>query len=106
MVRNQVKRVHMSESAFQDKILDLCKWHRLKVFHVYDSRKSAGPGFPDLVIVGKSGTLFAELKSTTGKVSTLQTEWIEALQVSGERVHVWRPEDWDEVQQVLKELGG
>ncbi len=95
---------HMPEAAFQEKVLDLCKWLRLKVFHTYDSRKSAGPGFPDLVIVGPGGTIFAELKSTTGRVSASQTEWLDALKASGEQVILWRPEDWKDVERRLRDI--
>lgn len=94
----------MREDQLQEKILELCGWYHLKVFHVYDSRKSAGPGFPDLVITGPGGTLFAELKSDKGRVSLNQEEWIDALRQSGQHAVVWRPTDWAVIQHTLDTL--
>jgi hypothetical protein len=98
----------MSERQFQDMILELCKWLGLLVYHVNRSDKGvvSSKGFPDLVIVGPMGTVFAELKSQTGTVSTEQKEWLALLARSNDHVYVWRPEDWDYVQQVLKQVAG
>jgi hypothetical protein len=93
----------MREEQFQQKVVDLCNWYRLLVYHTYDSRRSQ-PGFPDLVIVGKSGVIFAELKSSTGKVSLNQSEWYERLRAAGAKAYIWRPEDWEEVQQIIGEI--
>lgn len=96
----------MSENAFQTKIIDLCKWLGLYVYHTYDSRMSVA-GFPDLVIVGKRGIVFAELKSTKGKVSLAQEEWLDRLREAGSgQVFLWRPEDWPEVEKELTALSG
>jgi hypothetical protein len=93
------------EDQFQTKILELCNWYRLLVYHTYDSRRS-NPGFPDLVIVGKTRVIFAELKSTTGKVSMVQQEWHDKLNAAGAEAYIWRPEDWPQVEQVISELAG
>lgn len=105
MGRTQVKTVHMPEIAWQNKILSLCRWYRLRTYHTYDSRRS-DPGFPDLVIVGKRGVVFAELKSSKGKVSLNQQAWWEDLNKAGAEAYIWRPEDWPQVQDVLKRLAG
>ena len=97
------KRPHMAEAPFQEKIIDFCDWLRLLHYHVYDSRRSSS-GFPDLVIVGPAGTVFAELKSTSGKVSFAQQEWHTRLNESGAIAYIWRPEDWDDVERILKGL--
>lgn len=94
----------MREDQLQEKIIQLCGWLHLKCFHVYDSRKSAGPGFPDLVIVGRGGTIFAELKSDTGKVSVKQQEWHDALVRSGAEAYIWRPDDWAQIHKTLNRL--
>lgn len=93
----------MNETQWQARITDLCDWYRMKWYHVNDSRKDKS-GFPDLVIVGKHGVVFAELKSDTGKVSMAQREFLDALHVAGAEVYIWRPEDWPQVQRVLKRL--
>jgi len=74
-----------------------------KVFHVYDSRMSAGAGFPDLVLVSVRlrQVLFVELKTDQGKVISEQWEWLYALAASRQKVAVWRPGDRDEVIKVL-----
>ncbi|MFZ8417681.1 VRR-NUC domain-containing protein, partial [Staphylococcus aureus] len=53
-------------------------------------------GFPDLVLVhGDRGRiLYRELKSTKGRVSPAQTEWINDLISAGQDAGVWRPQDW------------
>lgn len=93
----------MAEAPFQEKIENFCDWLRLLNYHVYDSRRDKA-GFPDLVIVGPGGTIFAELKSTTGKVSAAQQEWHTRLNESGATAYVWRPEDWDDIERILKAL--
>ena len=105
MMSRGPKRPHMREDQFQEKILELCKWLRLRTYHTYDSRRS-NAGFPDLVIVGKHGAVFAELKSTSGKVSLAQQEWYDELIMAGQQAYIWRPEDWPQVEKVLKQIAG
>lgn len=104
MVGTQM-RTFMSETAFQNKILSLCRWLKLRTYHTHDSRRST-PGFPDLVIVGKAGVVFAELKTSRGKVSIYQQAWWEDLTKAGAEAYIWRPEDWDTIQTVLKRIAG
>lgn len=101
------KTPHMPEHEFQRRVTDLCDWLRLTWYHVTDSRKDKS-GFPDLVIVGKQdrGVVFAELKSSNGKVSMAQEKFLGDLRHAGARVYLWRPEDWPQVQNVLKGLAG
>lgn len=101
MGRAQVREV--TEYQFQNKIVTLARYLGLKVYHTYDSRRS-DPGFPDLVIVGKSGVIFAELKSAKGRVTAHQKMWLESLAGAGAPTYLWRPDDWPEIQQVLTSL--
>lgn len=84
-------------------VTDLCDWRRLQWYHTHDSRRSPS-GFPDLVIVGPGGCIFAELKSAKGKVTATQQTWIDALKTAGQWVEVWRPDDWPHVVDTLKTL--
>ncbi len=86
----------MSEAELQAAVVELARWHGWLVMHITDSRKSIGVGFPDLVMVHKTTgrVVYAELKSTKGKVKPAQQEWIDALQRGGHNVQVWRPEHW------------
>src|SRR5215470_3585029 len=83
----------MRETDLERAVISLCGWLGLLVYHTRDSRGSV-PGFPDLVIVGRGGVIFRELKSNAGKVTKAQTAWGEALGESGARWGVWRPLDW------------
>lgn len=95
----------MTEAELQAQILDLCKHMGLLVYHTYDSRRSQ-PGFPDLVIVGKHGVLYRELKTDRGRVSKEQDQWLVALHATGADAKVWRPRDWPtRVHRELQELG-
>lgn len=97
--------LRMSEKQLQQSIITLAQWHGWRTYHTHDSRRSA-PGFPDLCMVHpRQGRLiFAELKSTTGRVSKHQREWLQDLEAAGQETHVWRPKDWLDgtIQDTLK----
>jgi len=95
----------MTEDQFQRALVDLCKWLGLLVYHNPDSRRSTA-GFPDLVICGPKGTIFAELKSKTGRVRPEQKVWLERLRAGGQRAFLWRPTDFDEARRILQEIAG
>jgi hypothetical protein len=70
------------------------QWH-------YDSRRSR-PGYPDLTCWHpEKGLFFAELKSEKGRLSAEQKERIAGLRMAGQRAYVWRPSDWQHVQDVI-----
>ena len=95
----------MTEAELQAQIVDLCKHMGLLVYHTYDSRRSQ-PGFPDLVIVGKYGVLYRELKTDRGRLRPEQDQWLEALHATGADASVWRPRDWPtRVHRELSALG-
>jgi len=74
-----------------------------KVYHTYDSRRSDA-GFPDLVICGYDLLMFLELKSSTGKPTAEQTEWIDAITrvQCPPMAQVAYPEDLDRILSILK----
>ena len=90
-----------TEKAWMQTVVSAARmlgWH---TYHTHDSRRS-DKGFPDLVLVHPDhGLIFAELKTEKGRVRPEQWEWIWRLEKAGERVFVWRPSYWDEVQAVL-----
>ena len=73
-------------------------WH-----HETDSRRSK-KGFPDLVISGPGGTIFAELKAQRGKITPDQQAWIDSINNSGGECWVWRPSHWPDVLHRLRLL--
>lgn len=91
------------EKDFQKRITDLCDWLGLRWYHSNDSRRD-NAGFPDLVIVGPGGVVFAELKSRTGRVSAAQEHWNLALLMAGQEAFIWRPEDWATIEAKLKSI--
>lgn len=93
-------RVSLTEAQFQQQVTDLCDVLRLKWHHETDSRRSK-EGFPDLVIAGPRGVVFAELKTEKGKVTKAQQEWIETLERSGAFAYVWRPSQLPQIVVVL-----
>jgi len=60
-------------------------------------------GFPDLVLCRPPRLIFAELKSETGKLSTDQQEWLEALRACGAEVYVWRPSELERITGILSD---
>jgi hypothetical protein len=96
----------MKEDELLRQVLDLCRKYQLPVYHAYDSRKTTGPGFPDLVIVGND-VIFAELKSNHGQLSWQQTSWKYHLRAAEARWFLWTPKDLESggIEKTLNELG-
>jgi hypothetical protein len=81
----------MTERALMEAIRAIVGDLGLHAYHAHDARRSWGPGFPDLVIVGRAGTIWRECKTEHGSVTPEQRQWGEALQAAGQRWAVWRP---------------
>src|SRR5258708_35137386 len=81
----------MTETELDRNIRRLCRDLGLRCYHTHDSRRSPA-GFPDLVIVGPNGVIYAELKTTTGKLRPEQTGWRDDLIAAGQTWHLWRPD--------------
>lgn len=97
--------VEVSEKAFMWAVIRLATARGYKVYHPFDSRKSA-PGYPDLTMA-KPGrpVIFAELKIGKEKPTFEQQAWLDTLsQAQHPRVFCWRPEDWSTIQEVLSDV--
>jgi hypothetical protein len=90
------------ERAFQAHVEQMCRMLGLRFYHTHDSRRSQR-GFLDLVIVGRK-VLFRELKTTRGRVTPEQQEWLDALTAAGQDAAVWRPDQWDQIQTELEDI--
>lgn len=95
----------MNEADFQRRITDYCDLLGLKWHHETDSRKSPA-GFPDLVILGDGGVIFAELKADRGRVTPAQNDWLMRLSTAGAESYLWRPKDWPYIYERLAVLAG
>ena len=83
----------MSEDELMENIRCLVTDLGLYAYHAADSRRSWGPGFPDLVIAGPNGILFREAKTDAGQLSRDQKLSGYRLAESGADWGVWRPGD-------------
>jgi len=89
------------ERDFQNAVLELAQLLHWRVYHVPDSRRCPA-GFPDLVLCRPPVLLFVECKTDKGRIRPEQHEWLAALhECDGVRVRVWRPKDWDEIEETL-----
>lgn len=87
------------EIPFMNKLVGFAEKLGLLVFHVVNSKESH-KGFPDLIIVGWGGIVFAELKTDAGTLEPDQEVWqfalnrIATLSFGLIQVVVWRPSDF------------
>ncbi len=113
----------VSESALQDKVIEVCHVMGHLVFHDPDARRcrhchqmvfdKRARGFPDLVILRLPGlrrrgplVIFAELKTERGALSHEQKVWRSFLEtiakvVPGVAYYLWKPTDINDVIRLL-----
>lgn len=104
------------ESAFQAAVIGYAKTAGWLVFHVSDSRKEVArqgvrvlvgdqlaKGYPDLTLVHPDlgRFLVRELKSTNGRLTPAQKQWLACLRGAGIDAAVWRPQDLPAIEQTL-----
>lgn len=103
----------MTEREFQDAVVKLAQLLGYRVAHFRNARTTSGGhatpvaydgrGFPDLVLCRPGDrVIFAELKSQRGRLSDHQHAWIDDLTDAGIETYVWRPDDWDDLEQTLR----
>jgi len=90
-----------TERAWQLTVVTAAKHLGYMVYHTEVSIRSV-KGFPDLVLAGRGQVVFAELKTTRGRVSPEQKEWLGWLRQNGAKAYLWFPADWPEVETVLR----
>lgn len=83
----------VTEGQFQEDVILLARRLTVLAYHTYDSRR-ASAGFPDLVLAGRHGLIFAELKTEGGHLSGRQRNWKWMLTAAGADWQLWRPADW------------
>jgi hypothetical protein len=94
--------IEETEAQFQRKVRQLATLTGWRSYHTRDSRRS-DPGFPDLVLVNakQARTIFAELKTQTGRLTEHQKLWLASLADAGQETALWRPADLDDIKQIL-----
>lgn len=102
----------MKESAFQSQVIMLAKLNGWLVMHtraveirpgVWKTPLQGHAGFPDLCLAHPTrGLILAELKSDTGRLSKMQSQWLDTFTILGVENHVWRPSD---IQEIATRLG-
>ena len=88
----------VSETAFQNQVVEQAGWLGWRHYHTFDSRRSPA-GFPDLVLVRNGRLVLAELKAAGGRMTPAQTDWYADLMLVQDAapgvvaVRSWRPSD-------------
>jgi len=100
----------VTEQQLLEHVLQAAADLGLLAYHHPDGRRLQGDaGFPDLVLLGPAGFLFAELKSGRGRLTLEQWKWRSAILAQLHGMHViWQPSDWEHgvIQMQLKALAG
>lgn len=91
----------LTERAWMRLVVEYAQLRGWLCYHTHDSRHSAA-GFPDLVLCRPPRLVVAELK-THARTTIPQEVWLAALgAVPCVEAHVWRPDQWPRVQEVLR----
>lgn len=93
----------LSEKQWLAQVRALAREHHWMTYHTLRSQGSEA-GWVDLVCLKPPVLLLAELKTQQGRLTPHQQQWLEGLRaVDQVHVHLWRPDDWTTVRQVLAE---
>jgi hypothetical protein len=81
-----------TEAQFQEEVIRLAEergilWHHCTRAYVCEGDN----GLPDLILIGKRGVLWLELKSSYGWLKTPQLKYKERLEQAGQKYRVLRP---------------
>lgn len=98
----------MTEAELLDRVLKQCGSLGLGVYHNPETKRATMRGFPDLVVWGRGGLIFRELKSERGRRSIAQYNVATSLRAAGADFAVWRPIDWADgtIWSALDDLAG
>ncbi len=98
----KLSKLPVSEKEFQQAVLEYAKLCGWMCYHTWSSIHSPA-GFPDLVLVRPPRVVFAELKVGKREPTPAQREWLILLaSCAGVEAYLWRPDNWDEIAEILK----
>lgn len=97
----------LAEADLQRTVIDYALLRGWRVAHFRPARTARGwrtpmeghPGVPDLIFARGGRVLLAELKRHGKHPTPEQRAWLAAL---GEHGRLWRPSDWDEIEETLR----
>ena len=93
--------IEMTEKEFTHLVVEAAHWFGYECYHTFFSIHSRR-GYPDLTLWKPGRLIYAELKTTKGKVSPYQQECLDGLKATGKcEVYVWKPENWKEIERLL-----
>ncbi len=97
--------LRLSESEFQQMIIDRARVLGWLDYHTHDSRRSTA-GFPDLVLARDGRVLIIEAKTEKGRLSKAQAVWLRELGIANQlprshEVYLWRPSDMAHIVEIL-----
>ncbi len=93
----------MTGAQLMDAIVDLARLMGYRAAHFAPARTDKGwrtpcrydaKGWPDLVLVGRGGILYVEVKGDGDVLSMEQHDWLDALAEARAEWHVWTSKDW------------
>ena len=102
----------LTEAAFTRMVLDAARIFGWRSLHIRPGRtkdgwrtplQGDGKGWPDLFLVRGRQVIAAELKVGRNPVTYEQARWIAALEGAGIPCFVWRPENLDAIEALLRE---
>lgn len=104
--------IAITESEFQRQVTDLATrlgWSWVHFERMGNSQGQwrtpaygpLGKGWPDLVLIRRGTTVYAELKAQNKYPTDAQKEVLRVLSNASPHVYVWRPSDFPQVLEVL-----
>ena len=91
----------MSEKQFSAQVKGVAEALGWTVYRTWTSIHSPA-GFPDLTMVRPPRLVFVELKTMKGKTPPPQDLWLDRLRESGVEVYLWRPDEIDAIEELLR----
>lgn len=100
-----------TEASFTRQVIALARIYGWRVAHFRPARTARGwrtpvqgdaAGFPDLVLLRGRDLIVAELKVGRNRPRESQRGWLDAFRTAGIPAYVWRPDDWDTIEQTLR----
>lgn len=104
-------RPKLTEAEFLSQVIQYAKLCGWRVVHFRQAKTSRGwrtpvqgdgVGWPDLFLIRVGRIIVAECKSERGKSTPEQDAWLKAFELASVPSYLWRPDDWDEIMEVLR----